>query len=197
MKRRMTKIWFVLSVGLVVALGFIAVKAADGDMMKSGNECTMVDMHKCTIKCVVNCDKTIKNTSEAMTLLDDAVSDIDAGNTADAKMKIVKAKMMLSEMQMAQKECMEKMPTCNAFCPISGKQIDMMNTPENLTRMYNGKKVGFCCPACLPRWENLTETEKDAKLNKTMPMMPEKESPGMPGKEEMMKNMPGNMKMQK
>ena len=98
---------------------------------------------------------------------------MDAGNTADAKMEIEKAKKILKEMQMAQKKCMEKMPTVNDRCPITGKKIDMMNTPENLTTLYKGKKVGFCCPACPPEWEKLTEQKKTPKLEKVMVKVPE------------------------
>lgn len=135
---------------------------------------TMKNMHECTMKCAMNCEKNMKDISEAIVLLDEAVKAIDAGNTADAKIKIGKAKKMLDEMQVAQKKCMEKMPTVNSVCPISGEKFDMMKTPENQTRMYKGQKVGFCCPACPPKWDALTDKEKDAMLEKAMVKMPEK-----------------------
>jgi hypothetical protein len=171
-KVRMTKIGLVLGIGVIVALGFMAVKAAEGDMAKPVKECTMKDMHECTMKCTMNCEKNMKDTSEAMAMLDAAVIALDAGNTSDAKKEIEKAKMMLKDMHMAQKKCMEKMPTVNDRCPISGEKIDMMNTPENQTLMYKSQKVGFCCTKCPVAWEKLTDKEKSEKLEKVMPKMP-------------------------
>jgi hypothetical protein len=171
-KARMTKIGFVLGIGIIVTLGFMVVKAAD-NMAKPVKECTMKDMHDCTMKCTMNCEKNMTDVSGAMALLDGAVKALDAGNTAEAKREIEKAKTLLKDMHMAQKKCMEKMPTVNDRCPISGKKIDMMNTPENLTTLYKGKKVGFCCPACPPAWDKLTDKEKTEKLEKVMFKMPE------------------------
>ena len=102
-KRKMTKTWFVLGMGLIVALGFMAVKAAEGEMAKPdemtkpGKECTMMDMQICVMKCMMNCDKNTKDLSVAMASLDAAVKAIDAGNMADAKMEIEKAKLAVIE----------------------------------------------------------------------------------------------------
>jgi hypothetical protein len=52
----------------------------------------------------------------------------------------------------------------NVRCPISGDAVDPQKTPPELTRMYKGQKVAFCCPACPPAWEKLADAEKDAKL---------------------------------
>lgn len=209
-KARMVKIGFVLGIGVIITLGFMAVKAAEGDMMKPGDtmkqgdimkpgdmmkpgkEGMMKNMQECMMRCTANCEKNMKGTSDAIVSLDNAVKALDAGNTADAKMEIEKAKTLLKEMQIAQKKCMDKMPAVNDCCPVSGKKIDMMNTPENLTTLYKGKKVGFCCPACPPEWEKLTDAEKDVKLEKVMFKMTEKEEM----MKEMMKNMPATKKLQ-
>jgi hypothetical protein len=184
-KGRMTKNGLVLGVSIIVALGFIAVKATEhdmskpggmikaGDMSKPAKVCTMKDMQECTMKCMANCEKNMKDIPAAIASLDNAVKAIDAGNTAEAKMEIEKANKMLKDMLIAQKKCMEKMPTVNDACPITGKKIDMMNTPEKLTILYKGKKVGFCCPACPAEWEKLTDAEKDAKLEPRMFKAPE------------------------
>ena len=184
-KRRMTKIGLVLGVSIIVALGFMAVKAAESDIMKQGDmtkpgdmvkpvkECTMKDMQECTMKCMANCDKNMNDIPAAIASLDNAVKAMDAGNTADAKMEIEKAKKTLKDMLVTQKKCMGKMPTVNDACPITGKKIDMMNTPDTLTTVYKGKKVGFCCPACPPEWEKLPDPEKDAKLEHRMFKVPE------------------------
>ena len=56
----------------------------------------------------------------------------------------------------------------NARCPIMGNKIDPSNVPENLTREWNGKTVGFCCAACPPKWDKLSDEEKQAKLDAAM-----------------------------
>ena len=205
---RMAKIGLILGIGITVTLGYLAVTvmAAEKDMMKSGGmmesggmmkeggmmnpgkECTMKDMQQCTMTCTAYCQENMKQASEAMMLLDEAIKAIDMGNTADAKKDIEKAKMMLNEMSVSQKKCVANMPTVNDHCPISGKKIDMMNTPENLTTIYKGQKVGFCCPACPPAWDKLSDKEKTEKLDKVRYKAPEKEKM-------MMKNMPGEKKM--
>lgn len=190
-KASMKKIGLVMGVSIIVALGFMAVKAAEGDMAKPGDmmkqgdmpkpgdmvkpvkECTMKDMQECTMKCMANCDKNMNDIPAAIASLDSAVRAMDAGNTADAKMEIEKVKKTLKDMLVTQKKCMEKMPTVNNACPITGKKIDMMNTPETLTALYKGKKVGFCCPACPSEWEKLPDAEKDAKLEARMFKVPE------------------------
>ena len=178
----MTKVWLVLGIVAMIGLGVAAVKAAEADIVKPVKECTMKDLYECTQKCTMICEKNTKNITEAMASLDKAVTAIDAANTADAKAEIEKAKMLLKDVQLAQKKCIEKMPVINDRCPITGKKIDIMNTPEHLTALYNGKKVGFCCPACPPMWEKLTEKEKAEKLEKVIAKMP--------GKEEMLMNRP-------
>jgi hypothetical protein len=139
----------------------------------------MKDMQECMMGCTKQCEKNMKATAEAIALLDGAVKALEAGNTAEAKKGIEKAKTMLKDVQVAQKKCMEKLPTVNALCPITGKKIDMMNTSEKQTTLYQGKKVGFCCPACPPLWEKLTDQEKEQKLGSAMPSTSEKEY--MPG----------------
>lgn len=56
----------------------------------------------------------------------------------------------------------------NARCPIMGNKLDRDNVPESLTREWNGKKVGFCCAACPPKWDKLSDEEKQKKLDAAM-----------------------------
>jgi hypothetical protein len=72
-------------------------------------------------------------------------------------------------------------PVCNMRCPIMGTKIDPTKVPENLTREYKNKKVGFCCAGCLEAWDKLTDEEKDAKLKAAKePEKPEAEKPAPP-----------------
>ena len=159
-----------IKIGIIVCASIfiaMAVQAAQHDMeeiAKSAKEYKQKNIHMCAEECMKNCDKNMTDLSLAMTALDDANKAIDAGNTVAAKTEIAKAKMLLNGIKETHKKCMGKMPVCNTMCPITGKKIDMMNVPGNLTTMYKGQKVGFCCQACPVSWENLTDEEKDAKL---------------------------------
>jgi hypothetical protein len=52
----------------------------------------------------------------------------------------------------------------NAKCPIEGgavnKSVEM--------RIYDGKIVGFCCAACPPQWDKLSDADKKAKFDAAM-----------------------------
>ena len=201
-KAKIVKICFLLISGIIVVLGFMVVKASDNDMMKQSNMipseegmmgsmygCTMKNMHGCIMDCTINYENIIKDTSEAIALLDRAVKALEAGNTNDTKVDIENTQKILKCIQIFQSKCMRKLPTFNAHCPISGKQFDMMNIPGNLTTMYKGKKVGFCCQACLSVWDKMSDTEKDKKIKEVTPIIPEKEG--------MMEDMVESVKMQK
>jgi hypothetical protein len=47
----------------------------------------------------------------------------------------------------------------NAVCPMMGGKAK-----TTVTANWNGKTVGFCCPECIPEWEQLTGEEKASKL---------------------------------
>jgi hypothetical protein len=42
-----------------------------------------------------------------------------------------------------------------------------------IVREYKGQRVGFCCTGCIPRWDRLTEAQKDAKLARAVAKVPE------------------------
>lgn len=52
----------------------------------------------------------------------------------------------------------------NDVCPIMGSPVDPADVPENLTRVYDGRKIGFCCPGCPEAWDEFSDAEKDGKL---------------------------------
>ena len=54
----------------------------------------------------------------------------------------------------------------NSSCPLLGSKIDPANVPDTLTRDFKGQKVAFCCADCLPKWDELSDTDKAAKLAK-------------------------------
>lgn len=56
----------------------------------------------------------------------------------------------------------------NVRCPIMGNKIDSNDVPEKLTREWKGKTVAFCCAACPPTWDKLSDEEKQEKLKAAM-----------------------------
>lgn len=56
----------------------------------------------------------------------------------------------------------------NTICPIMENKIDPNKVPDNLTREYEGKKIGFCCAGCPAAWDKLSDAEKKAKLDAAM-----------------------------
>ena len=54
----------------------------------------------------------------------------------------------------------------NAICPMMGTKIDPAKVPAKLVREYKGKKVGFCCAMCLPKWDKLTDEKRDELIVK-------------------------------
>jgi hypothetical protein len=55
----------------------------------------------------------------------------------------------------------------NHTCPIMDQQISG-TVRKDLTREFRGKTVAFCCSACTPQWDGLSEEEKVAKLRPVM-----------------------------
>ena len=44
-----------------------------------------------------------------------------------------------------------------------GGKVDPATVPPNLVREFGGKKIGFCCAGCPPKWDALAD-EKKAKI---------------------------------
>jgi len=61
-----------------------------------------------------------------------------------------------------------KVAVVNAKCPMMGNKINQAAMAPDMTRDYNGQKVGFCCPSCMPKWDALSEEDKEAKLAAAM-----------------------------
>ncbi|MCA9283945.1 MAG: hypothetical protein KDA22_01930 [Phycisphaerales bacterium] len=51
--------------------------------------------------------------------------------------------------------------TVNEYCVVV--QEDPVN-PE-IVREWNGQRVGFCCNGCIPRWDKMTDAQKQAALD--------------------------------
>jgi len=174
-----------LSIGLTAAAVIIVITAlsmipvrpvqakepnvpAKSELMR---KCAIGDANKCMAGCMKKCQANMEDISAAKAAIKAAIAAIDKGDTTTAKIEMEKADKLLSNVHKCMKENMQKMPCCNAKCPIMGKPIDRMNCPKELTCMYKDMKVGFCCGACKPEWDKLTDAEKDAKLKDVTPSM--------------------------
>jgi len=54
------------------------------------------------------------------------------------------------------------MGVVNSKCPVMPAHAAGTKT----TADYNGKKVGFCCPGCVPKWDAMSDADKAAALAK-------------------------------
>jgi hypothetical protein len=167
-KRKMSKAGFVAGVVLFTALSGIIVTAVPDDAMEAMQKSRMTQLQEY--------NKNMKDLVAAMAAVDDAIKAIDTQNTATAKQQLVKVRKLLKKVHDSQMKLVLNNAAINDQCPISGKKINRMNTPESLTRMHKGQKVGFCCPECPPQWDKLTEAEKDAKLQEVTAIAPEKKA---------------------
>jgi len=56
----------------------------------------------------------------------------------------------------------------NVRCPIMGNKVDPAKMTAKLTTVYNGQKIGVCCPGCIPAWNKLSAAQKRAKFQASL-----------------------------
>ncbi len=151
----------------IAVLGFSLAKAQE--KAEIAKRLGFRDMNKIIADSVKRAYANSQDIDAVMMALDSASQAIDAGDTAAAKQKLDEAKGFLRTVQKSTKQYLEKAPVANAKCPISGKAIARTGTPAEWTRMYKGRKVGFCCAACPVAWGKLSDAEKSEKLEKVRP----------------------------
>jgi hypothetical protein len=129
----------------------------------------------CKMCCMKMRQEHMAKMDEAVKALAVAKKAADSGDAKAAAVDIERASALLKEMQEAMQACEKAAATAapkdgvvNARCPITGKAFDPAKVPSELTRMYKGQKVGFCCPMCPPAWDKLSDAEKDKKLQDAM-----------------------------
>jgi hypothetical protein len=93
-----------------------------------------------------------------------AVKAIESGDRQTELAELTKAVTMLAAIHEALGKHV-KSQLVNSRCPIMGSAINPESVTANLTRDYNGQKVGFCCAGCPSAWDKLTDAEKQAKLS--------------------------------
>jgi hypothetical protein len=55
----------------------------------------------------------------------------------------------------------------NAYCPLMGTAMGK-TAPENMTRMYKEKRIGFCCDKCLKEWDAMNDADREKKFQEAM-----------------------------
>ncbi len=122
-----------------------------------------------------------KKMGEVLKAIDKAIKAVEADNKAEALAELNKAKQlvaacskaMLKRCKMGCKgksmmKCKGKGKIVNALCPIMGTKLDPSKVTANLTRIYEGKKIGFCCAGCPGAWDKLSDQQKREKLGKVV-----------------------------
>lgn len=114
------------------------------------------------------CSIEISNVKKAV---ENAIAAIDKLDPTTARRELEEAEKILTNLQikMQQQQKMMQRECANDRCPITGKDIEQ---DTEFSRMHKGMKVCFCCPACPPQWDKLSDEEKDAKLQAVTPSDP-------------------------
>jgi hypothetical protein len=63
-----------------------------------------------------------------------------------------------------------RLAVVNAYCPIAGDHPvgENKRTAEDLTRMWRGQRVGFCCDQCPMWWDDMDDAEREKALGAAM-----------------------------
>ncbi len=98
----------------------------------------------------------------ALKSIDAAIKAVEAGHKEMALASLKEARGHVAASRQAKSKADQ---IVNARCPILGTKLVPDKVPANLTREYQGKKVGFCCAGCPEAWDKLSESEKLQKFH--------------------------------
>ena len=136
--------------------------------------------------------ENLKKLQGVLDKLNEARKAIDAGQKEKAMDALDDAERIVKQTRLQIVE--SGVPVVNKNCPITGGKIDNKSVAPELTRDYQGQTIGFCCPACPPQWDALTDAEKAAKFQAAMgtaPTTAPAEQPAAPAAPAAMPAMPG------
>ncbi|MGC9455837.1 MAG: hypothetical protein ACP5HU_13400 [Phycisphaerae bacterium] len=133
--------------------------------MQARGECPMQTGGECPMKAhgagALAYEQTPK-LAEALAAVGKAEQAVQAGRSEEALKALAEAKELLEESHQALSEHVP--PVVNERCPVMGNPIDPENLSAENTRLYRGKRVGFCCPACPAKWDEMSDEEKQEAL---------------------------------
>lgn len=92
-----------------------------------------------------------------------AIQHLEAGRHEEAVRELKQAQTSLEAVRLAIGKRVEP-AIVNGRCPIMGSKIDPSKVSADLTRVYNGQTVAFCCAGCPSKWDQLDDAQKAAKL---------------------------------
>jgi hypothetical protein len=73
-------------------------------------------------------------------------------------------------------------PVVNAYCPVAGDhpvgERGRKETTADLTRIWHGQRIGFCCDGCPGAWDDMSEADRSAALGAALDL---EERGGRPG----------------
>ncbi len=150
----------VLLIVALLSLPVLAKEGHDGHKMRAGAKAAPA---KVSLRS--KHEKHVKRLTQAMNAIDKAAKEVEAGNKEKALVELAKAKKLIHATRKNILE-MGKGKIVNATCPIMGSKLDPNKVPSKLTRMYKGKKIGFCCAGCPSAWDKLNDHQKQQKLSK-------------------------------
>jgi len=91
--------------------------------------------------------------------IDKATKAVETGHKSMALAELKKARQLVVACRQAMSQRI-----VNALCPIMGTKLELDKVTAKLTRMYEGRKVGFCGDGCPAAWDKLSAAEKAKKL---------------------------------
>ena len=116
------------------------------------------------IRAVENLDTIDSNRLSAIQkMLARAIQHLEAGHQQEALKELRQAQTSLETVRQSLGKHVEP-PIVNARCPIMGSRINTTRVSASLTRMYDGRRVAFCCAGCPGTWDQLDDAQKAAKL---------------------------------
>ena len=101
--------------------------------------------------------------SDALKDLSAAEAAIKAGDRKAALAELAKVRKVLEALHARVKPAASGR-IVNSVCPIMGGKFDPDKIDPKLVVAYKDGKVGFCCAMCIPKWNKLSDAEKDKKL---------------------------------
>lgn len=108
----------------------------------------------------MRCPATASNIREALAKVNEAEKAIASGDRKAAEAALQAAREHLSKAHTRVRPAV-----MNKRCPMMGNAIDPQAVPANLYRQHKGKGVGFCCGGCPKAWDNLSDEQKQTKLD--------------------------------
>lgn len=184
---------------MFLTIGFLIVpmfslaqdKVGHGMQEKSEIRKSAITSGKCPMckmcRSMEHCTKTMAHLKNIL------VEAKSAAETEGAKTTLVKInealELMARQCKHMEKKMMKmngkKCPMCgkmmgrrkiiNTRCPIMGTKLDPDKVPQDLTREWNGQKIGFCCAGCPQKWDKLSDEERQKKLEAAIDDSKEKE----------------------